>query len=53
LEAYVWWHLRGREVVGFVRVSLLTFVILCGPQLSYLPFLMNERFDVPTCVIGA
>jgi MFS family permease len=48
----VWWHLRDREVVGLVGVSLLTFVILFGPQLSYLPILINDRFDAPTYVIG-
>ena len=48
----VWWHLADREVAGLVGVSLLTFVILFGPQLSYLPILMKDRFDAPTYVIG-
>ncbi len=48
----VWRHLRDREVVGLVGVSLLTFIILFGPQLSYLPILMNDRFDAPSYVIG-
>jgi ACDE family multidrug resistance protein len=34
------------------RGLLLTFVILFGPQLSYLPILMNDRFDAATYVIG-
>ena len=48
----MWWHLADREVAGLVGVCLLTFVILFGPQLSYLPILMNDRFDAPTYVIG-
>lgn len=49
----VWGHLRDREVLGLIGASLLTFVILFGPQLSYLPILMNDRFDAPSYVIGA
>jgi MFS transporter, ACDE family, multidrug resistance protein len=49
----VWHHLRSREVFGLLGVSLLTFIILFGPQLSYLPILMNERFDAPSYLIGA
>ncbi len=49
----VWEHLRDREVLGLIGVSLLTFIILFGPQLSYLPILMNDRFDAPSYVIGA
>lgn len=48
----VWEHLRDREVFGLISASLLTFVILFGPQVSYLPILMNERFDAPSYVIG-
>jgi ACDE family multidrug resistance protein len=48
----VWEHLRDREVVGLVGLSLLTFVILFGPQLSFLPILMDDRFGAPSYVIG-
>ncbi len=49
----VWQHLRDREVLGLICASLLTFIILFGPQLSFLPILMNDRFDAPSYVIGA
>lgn len=48
----VWEHLRSREVVGLLEASLLTIVILFGPQLAFLPILMNERFDAPSYVMG-
>ena len=49
----VWQHLRSREVFGLLGASLLTFTLLFGPQLTYLPILMNERFDAPSYLIGA
>jgi ACDE family multidrug resistance protein len=49
----VWENLRDREVFGLIGASLLTFVLLFGPQISYLPILMNVRFDAPSYVIGA
>ena len=49
----MWGHLRDREVLGLIGASLMTLVILFGPQLSYLPILMNDRFDAPSYVIGA
>jgi MFS transporter, ACDE family, multidrug resistance protein len=49
----VWENLRNREVVGLIGTSLLTFIVLFGPQISYLPILMNARFDAPSYVIGA
>lgn len=42
----VWDHLRNREVLGLITASLLTFIILFGPQLCFLPILMNDRFDL-------
>jgi MFS transporter, ACDE family, multidrug resistance protein len=32
---------------------LLTFIVLLGPQIFYLPILMHTRFDAPSYVIGA
>lgn len=49
----VWENLRDREVFGLIGASLLTFIVLFGPQISYLPILMNARFDAPSYVIGA
>jgi MFS transporter, ACDE family, multidrug resistance protein len=48
----VWKRLRDGEVFGLIGASLLTFVVLFGPQISYLPILMNSRFDAPSYVIG-
>jgi MFS transporter, ACDE family, multidrug resistance protein len=49
----VWENLYDREVLGLICASLLTFIVLFGPQISYLPILMNARFDAPSYVIGA
>ena len=49
----VWENLYDREVFGLIGASLLTFIVLFGPQISYLPILMNARFDAPSYVIGA
>ena len=49
----VWENLRDREVFGLIGATLLTFIVLFGPQVSYLPILMNARFDAPSYVIGA
>jgi len=48
----VWSNLRNREVLGLLCVSLFTFIILFGPQITYLPILMDERFEAPPYVIG-
>jgi MFS transporter, ACDE family, multidrug resistance protein len=48
----VWDNLHHREVFGLICASLLTFIVLFGPQISYLPILMNARFDAPSYVIG-
>jgi ACDE family multidrug resistance protein len=49
----VWENLHDREVFGLIVATLLTFIVLFGPQISYLPILMNARFDAPSYVIGA
>jgi ACDE family multidrug resistance protein len=46
-------RLRDREVLGLVVTSLLTFIILFGPQLTFLPILMDERFGAPSYLRGA
>ena len=48
----VWQRLRHRQVLGLLCASLFTFIILFGPQLSFLPILMNDRFDAPSYLIG-
>src|SRR5215208_3693917 len=49
----VWENLHDREVLGLIVATLLTFIVLFGPQISYLPILMHARFDAPSYVIGA
>jgi MFS transporter, ACDE family, multidrug resistance protein len=46
-------RLSNREVLGLLGVSLLTFIILFGPQLTFLPILMDERFGAPSYLRGA
>jgi MFS transporter, ACDE family, multidrug resistance protein len=46
-------RLKDREVLGLLGVSLLTFIILFGPQLTFLPILMDERFEAPSYLRGA
>jgi ACDE family multidrug resistance protein len=48
----VWTRLKSVEVLGILFASLLSFVLLFGPQLFYLPILMSQRFDAPSYVIG-
>ena len=49
----VWARLRHRQVLGLLCASLLTFTILFGPQISFLPILMDHRFNAPSYLIGA
>ena len=46
-------RLKDREVLGLLGISLLTFIILFGPQLTFLPILMDERFAAPSYLRGA
>ena len=46
-------RLKDREVLGLLGVSLLTFIIHFGPQLTFLPILMDERFEAPSYLRGA
>ncbi len=48
----VWKRLRHRQVLGLLCASLLTFIILFGPQLAFLPILMDDRFNAPAWLIG-
>jgi ACDE family multidrug resistance protein len=51
--AEVFKRLKDREVLALLGVSLLTFIILFGPQLTFLPILMDERFGAPSYLRGA
>ncbi len=48
----IWGRLTSFRVLGVLCASLVSFVILFGPQMAYLPILMNERFGAPSYVIG-
>jgi ACDE family multidrug resistance protein len=47
-----WAIITQRSIIGLFSVSVLTFVILYGPYLSYLPFLIGDTFGMPAHVIG-
>jgi predicted MFS family arabinose efflux permease len=42
-----------RRLIVLVVASMLTFIMLYGVILTYLPFLMNSRFESSTAAIGA
>jgi ACDE family multidrug resistance protein len=48
----VWESVKSRRAVGVFAASLLTFIILYGAFLTYLPFLMEESFGATSLVIG-
>ncbi|MGB3635411.1 MAG: MFS transporter [Rubrobacteraceae bacterium] len=48
----LWPRLKNPRILGVFLASLITFILLFGSQLAYLPILMNERFDAPPYVIG-
>ena len=48
----VWEHVKDRRVAGLFAGSLVTFVILFGSLITYLPILMNEFFRASPFVIG-
>ena len=46
-------HLREREVIALIATSLITFTILFGAQIFFLPILMGDRFGTPVYLRGA
>lgn len=49
----LWPRLKNVKVLGVLMASLISFVLLFGAQLAYLPLLMSERFGASPFVIGA
>ncbi len=49
----LWPRLKNVKVLGVLMASLVSFVLLFGAQLAYLPLLMSERFGASPIVIGA
>lgn len=41
-----------KEIIGIFILGTLTFIILYGAFLTYLPFLLNHRFDFSSAKIG-
>ncbi|CAN5901174.1 MFS transporter [soil metagenome] len=48
----LWPRLKDVKILGVFTASLVSFILLFGAQLAYLPILMDERFGAPTYVIG-
>lgn len=48
----VWEHVKDRRVLGLFAGSLVTFILLFGSLITYLPILMNELFQASPLVIG-
>ncbi|WP_320007604.1 MFS transporter [Maridesulfovibrio sp.] len=44
--------MRSKEVLSLFAISLLTFIILYGPIVTYLPLLLNSRFEASPLMIG-
>jgi ACDE family multidrug resistance protein len=48
----IWESVRDRRVVGLFCSTLVTFVILFGPLISYLPLFMSATYGSSSLVIG-
>lgn len=44
--------MKNKEVLSLFAISLLTFIILYGPIVTYLPVLLNSRFEASPLMIG-
>ncbi len=44
--------IRKKEVIGIFLLGILTFLILYGAFLTYIPFLVSQRFDLAAPQIG-
>ncbi len=41
-----------KEVIGIFILGVLTFIILYGAFITYMPFLLHQRFNLPSAKIG-
>jgi ACDE family multidrug resistance protein len=48
----VWEHIRSKQVIGLFANTLVIFVILFGPLITYLPILMYSAFGARPLVTG-
>ncbi len=44
--------MKNKEVLSLFALSLLTFIILYGPIVTFLPVLLNARFEASPALIG-
>ncbi|CAN5200927.1 MFS transporter [soil metagenome] len=44
--------LKDRQTVGLLCATLVTFVILYGPQITYLPILLDDSFGASPLLVG-
>jgi MFS family permease len=44
--------IKKKEVIGIFLLGILTFIILYGAYLTYIPFLVSQRFDLTPPQIG-
>ncbi len=44
--------IRKKEVIGIFLLGILTFLIIYGAYLTYIPFLVSQRFDLTPPQIG-
>ena len=49
----VWEHIKSKRVIGLFANTLVIFVILFGPLITYLPILMYSSFGARPLVTGA
>lgn len=48
----IWEHIKDRLVVGILIGNLVTFIVLFGAMITYLPTLMYDNFGATPLVIG-
>lgn len=50
--SHAWKSAANRQVVGLFAVSTITFIMLYGAQMTYLPLLMGDSFAASPFIIG-
>ncbi len=45
-------YITKKQIIGLFILSIFTFIILYGPYLTYIPFLVGEEFGQPPYIIG-
>jgi MFS family permease len=47
-----WKNIKNRHTIGLFLISVMSFIIVYGAMLTYLPFLLNQRFQLSPLKIG-